>query len=252
MPRLPATRPHYAFRPTGSDAPLGDLLGGLEVARGAPRTGIVGHHRLAIARRLGDPDVAGDDRLEHLVAEVVPDVLLDGVGQPGTPVVHGQQDRGDVERRVQVLAYQVDVVDQLVEPFQRVVLALDRDQHLLRGHERVDRQQAERRRAVDEDVVELARVARRSPGPAATPGPPRRPARSPRRRGRWWRGRTTGSGCPRPPGPPRPAARCRSGSRRRPGRRCGAGRSARSRRCPAGRGRPRAPGCRAGRAPPRG
>ena len=43
---------------------------------------------------------------------------------------------------------------QLAEALQRVVLALDRDQHLLAGHQRVDREQAERRRAVDEDVVE--------------------------------------------------------------------------------------------------
>ena len=153
----------------------------------------------------------------HLVAEVVPDVLLDRVGQPGTPVVHGQQDRGDLELRVEVLPDQVDVVDQLVQALQRVVLALDRDQHLLRGDQRVDRQQAERGRAVDEDVVELPRVARRWPGRAGTRGPPPRPARSPRRRGRSWPARTRGSGCPRPPGPPRPAARCRSGSRRRPG-----------------------------------
>ena len=117
MPRLPAPRPHYALPAHRLlDATLGDLLGGLEVARGAPRTGIVGHHRLAVARRLGDPHVARDDRLQNLVAEVVPDVLLDRVRQPGTPVVHGQQDRGDLERRVEVLPYQVDVVDQLVSP----------------------------------------------------------------------------------------------------------------------------------------
>ncbi len=48
--------------------------------------------------------------------------------------------------------------------FQRVVLALDRDQDLLRRAERVDREQAERRRAVDEDVVELLRVALDRPG----------------------------------------------------------------------------------------
>ena len=30
-----------------------------------------------------------------------------------------------------------------LQPFQRVVLALDRDQHLLGRHERVDRQQAD-------------------------------------------------------------------------------------------------------------
>ena len=39
------------------------------------------------------------------------------------------------------------------QALERVVLALDRDEHLARGDEGVDRQQPERRRAVDEDVV---------------------------------------------------------------------------------------------------
>ena len=42
---------------------------------------------------------------------------------------------------------------QLAETLQRVVLALDRDEHLLGGSEPVDRQQPERGRAVDQDVV---------------------------------------------------------------------------------------------------
>src|SRR4051794_13192236 len=61
---------------------------GLEVARGTPRTGIVGHHGLAVARRLRHSYIARDDRLKNLLTEVVPDVLLDRVGQAGTTVVH--------------------------------------------------------------------------------------------------------------------------------------------------------------------
>src|SRR5690606_20289775 len=49
---------------------------------------------------------------------------------------------------------------QLVEPFERVVLTLDGDEHLARGNQRVDGQQTERRWAVDEEVVELPGVRR--------------------------------------------------------------------------------------------
>lgn len=49
---------------------------------------------------------------------------------------------------------QVDVPQELAEALQRVVLALDGDQHLGAGHESVHGQQTEGRRAVDEDVVE--------------------------------------------------------------------------------------------------
>ena len=91
-------------------------------------------------------------------------LLRDLVGQLGAAVVHGEQDRGDLQATVQVRLDQLDVVEQLAQPFQRVVLALDRDEHLVAGDERVDREQAERRRAVDEDVVDLPAV--RGDGPA--------------------------------------------------------------------------------------
>ena len=44
--------------------------------------------------------------------------------------------------------------DQLAEALQGVVLALDRDEHLAAGDHGVHREQAQRRRAVDEDVVD--------------------------------------------------------------------------------------------------
>ena len=50
------------------------------------------------------------------------------------------------------------LLQQLAEPLQGVVLALDRDQHLVPGDQGVDGEQAQRRRAVDEDVVDLVLV----------------------------------------------------------------------------------------------
>ena len=100
------------------------------------------------------------------------------------------------ELRIEVPLDELDVVEQLAEPLERVVLALDRDEHLARRHERVDRQQAERRRAVDEDVVECSysrlreeRVERRRA--AAARAPRATPVRSRRRRGGWSPARST-------------------------------------------------------------
>ena len=77
----------------------------------------------------------------------------DLIGELGAGVVHHAHDRADLELRVQVAPDEVDVAQQLAESFERVVLALDRDEHLLGRAEPVDGEQAERRRAVDEDVV---------------------------------------------------------------------------------------------------
>ena len=56
---------------------------------------------------------------------------------------------------IEVCLDHLDVAQQLPHALEGVVLALDRDQHLRRGDERVDGEQSERRRAVDEDVVEV-------------------------------------------------------------------------------------------------
>ena len=64
--------------------------------------------------------------------------------------------RADLERRVEVRLHQLDVAQQLAETLEGVVLALDRDEHLVGGGQAVDGEQAERRRAVDEDEVVVA------------------------------------------------------------------------------------------------
>jgi hypothetical protein len=94
------------------------------------------------------------------------------VGQLGAPVVHGQQDRRHVQRRVQVGPHQFDVGQQLAQALQRVVLALDRDEHLVTGDQGVHREQSERGRAVHEHVVHRELVQHRGRQGLAQPALP--------------------------------------------------------------------------------
>ena len=114
---------------------------------------VVGHDGLAVARRLGDPHRPRHGRAQHQVPEVGPHLVGHLGGEPGPRVVHGQQDRRHVQLRVEVRPDEIDVAQQLAEALQRVVLALDRDEHFRRGDQRVDGEQAQRRRAVDQHVV---------------------------------------------------------------------------------------------------
>ncbi len=132
-------------------------------APGAPRRAPVGLRALgvrpvegdrqAVARRLREADAARDDRAEHGVAEVAADLVRDLGGEVGAGVEHREHDARDREVRVEVVADEVDGGDQLRQALQRVVLALDGDQHGVRAGERVDGQEAQRRRAVHEDPV---------------------------------------------------------------------------------------------------
>ena len=91
-------------------------------------------------------------------------------GEAGPAVVHGQQHGGDVQSRIEVDPDQLRGVQQLLDALERVVLALDREQHLFGGHQRVQRQQPQRRRTVDQHVVKVRHVER-----AQRPGQPQLP-----------------------------------------------------------------------------
>src|SRR5690606_19372412 len=75
------------------------------------------------------------------------------LGQVETTVEHGEEDPLDLQRRVQVLLNDADGVEQLRKPLERVELALDRDQHGVRGRQGVEGQHAQRGRRVDQDEV---------------------------------------------------------------------------------------------------
>ena len=111
-------------------------------------------HRAPEARRLAEAHVARDHGVEDELREVLADLALDVARQAGAPVVHGQQHARDGQARVELALDEAQRVEQAGEALQRVVLGLHRDDHAVGGDQRVDRQRAERRRAVQERVGE--------------------------------------------------------------------------------------------------
>ena len=130
-----------------------ELVRQLLVGLGALRIGPVEGDRQAVARCLRQPDAAGDDRLEHGVVEVMLHLGRDLARQVRPGVEHREQHARDLELGMEMVADQVHRREELRQALERVVLALDRDEDRVRGRQRVDREQAERRRAVDEDPV---------------------------------------------------------------------------------------------------
>ena len=102
---------------------------------------------MAVARRFGEPDVARDHRAIDLVLEELAHVARDLLAEIGALVVHRQQHAFDVERRVERGANAAQRGHEIGEAFEREVFAVQRDQHGVGGDQRIEREQAERRRA---------------------------------------------------------------------------------------------------------
>src|SRR3989304_2634638 len=128
-----------------------DLLRKRSIGLSAPRSRVVRDDGLSEARGLGETDVSRDDRLKHTVWKVSPDLRGDLLGEVRPGVEHRQYYTADAQLGVQFPSEQIDRLQELRQPLERVVLALDRDEPLVGCHEGVDRQQAEGRRAIDQD-----------------------------------------------------------------------------------------------------
>ena len=114
---------------------------------------IVDQRRHAVARRLGQADVARDHRVEHDLAEAGADIVGDLDGQIVAPVEHGQRDAEDRQLGIEAGADPLDRLQQLAEPLEREEFGLQRHQDRIGGDQRVDGQQAERGRAIDQADV---------------------------------------------------------------------------------------------------
>jgi len=132
-----------------------------------------------MARRLTEPDVPRDDRPIDLLAEHRANLLHDLFREVRTVVVHGHDDPGDGESRIEGIADLAERVRQLRDPLEGEVFALDRDQDRIRRRKGVERQEAEGGRAVDEDEIVLPASRRERPAEpelrsAGLPVPPPR------------------------------------------------------------------------------
>jgi hypothetical protein len=153
LPESSASRPRPSPFILIMGDPFENFLGECAVGLRTLRVFVEGDDRLAVGRRFGQADVARHDGLVDLVAEMAFEFAGNLLGQRALAVVHGAQQAFDFEPRIEVVAHLAQGFDEVGQAFQRVVLALHRDQHGIGGDQGVDGQHVERRRAVDQDEV---------------------------------------------------------------------------------------------------
>src|ERR1700674_492732 len=111
--------------------------------------------RHAGQRRLCKPDAVLDDDVEDDIAIALADQLEDFLRVERSRLVNGGQDAADAKLRVELGPHPLDRVVQELHALHAEVLALQRDDDLVGGHQRVDAEEAEGGRAVDHHEVVL-------------------------------------------------------------------------------------------------
>src|SRR3989441_1722751 len=144
----------------GGRRALDDRLG--EGAIGVCTFGAAGvlQDRHAGQRRLRKPDAVLDDDVENDVAIALANQLQHFLRVQRPRLMDGGQDAADAKLRVELGPHALDRVVQELHALHAEVLALERDDDLVRGHQRVDAEQAEGGRAVDHHEVVLVLAGR--------------------------------------------------------------------------------------------
>ena len=107
-----------------------------------------------MCRCLAEPDITRNHRIENQLAQIVPRIGFDLLGQVVASVIHGQHNTFDPQVRIGGTPHIADGQQELAQPLKRQELALQRHQHGVRGNKRIHRQQAERGRTVDQHDIE--------------------------------------------------------------------------------------------------
>ena len=117
---------------------------------------IIEERRFPVARRLAEPDISGDDRLEDFIFEMGPHLLDHLVGKVVSTVKHGEENTFHLQPRIEGLFDQTDRLEKLGQTFHGIVFALQWNDDRMGRRERVDRQQSERWGTVDKNKVVIA------------------------------------------------------------------------------------------------
>src|SRR5208282_4894261 len=119
--RIKALKPlPSAFLAIGNHLP-----GELNIARRTCTVYVIEYNRLTVARRFRKAHIARDYRLKNLLAEEAPQVRADLFGKGGSLIVHRQKNSLDGEVAVQRSADPHERVEELRNPFEGQVFALD-------------------------------------------------------------------------------------------------------------------------------
>ena len=100
---------------------------------------------------LAQADVSWYDGVEHHVAEMSLELLVYLVSESQTGIVHRKQESLDLKRRIKTRLYDADGVDEFGDTFKGKILGLYRNNDRIGCRQSIDSDQAERRRAVDDD-----------------------------------------------------------------------------------------------------
>src|ERR1051325_10978105 len=132
-----------------------DFLGEREIILRAARVDVVEQRRLPVARALAQAHVARDDGVKQQLGKMLADLVGDLVREVVPDIEHREQDAFEMEAGVQLALDELDRLEERREPFERVVLALQRHEDGIGRGERVQREQAERRRTVEQYEIEF-------------------------------------------------------------------------------------------------
>src|SRR5688572_4377091 len=149
--------PSRALRPRPSAflCAMNDLLCKTNVRFGAFRFDVVEQNGLTVAWSFSQPNIAGYDCRKDLVPEKCLEIRHYLVGKVRTLVKHSQQHTFDFQPRIRRFPDLIYRLHELRNPFQRKILALNRDQHPIGGNQCIDSEDVEGRRTIDENEIKF-------------------------------------------------------------------------------------------------
>src|SRR5215469_13285276 len=142
------------LRGRGGGLPLNNFFRQPNVTLRPSRSRVVHQRRLAMARRLCQFDVSRHSRLAQLLPKEVLQLGHHLLRQVCTLIEHGQHDAFNRQLRVQPSTNPLDCVQQLADTFEREVFCLHGNEDGVGGDERVEGQQIECRRTIQNDELE--------------------------------------------------------------------------------------------------
>ena len=104
-------------------------------------------------RGFREADGTGNRDRVYLLSQEIPQFLFHLNRQIGPGIIHCEKNAFHVQLRVETLFRHFNAGHQVCQPFQRVILALHRDQNRICSHQGIYREKLEGRRAVDENKI---------------------------------------------------------------------------------------------------
>ena len=119
----------------------------------ASAVGVVEYGRKPVAWRFAQTDVARDDRVEHHVAEMALQLVEYLIGKTQAGIVHGEQKSFNFQVGIKFGFYDPDGVEELADSLQCEIFGLNGNNDGIGRGERIDSDQPQRRRTVDEHKI---------------------------------------------------------------------------------------------------